>query len=77
MAYFMLVLAGGHVGTGKYYEHTRFVEASNAVSAWMTGKFLPRIKGITGILLVKPITKKAYIAGKERESEDPYLLTRK
>lgn len=73
MAYYHLILKGGHVGTGKDYEHNRFIEAKNTVDAWISAKYLPRVKGIHGIILVQPITYNDYISGKVRELEDPYL----
>jgi hypothetical protein len=71
--YYKLILKGGHMGTGKYYEHTRYIGAKDTLDAWKIAMNLPRVKGNHGIFEVRPITYNDYVSGKLRELEDPYL----
>ena len=70
------VLRGGHVGTGKYHEITRFLVVDSIVDAMSVARTMPRVKkNSLALVSCKPISKSEYLEGKLREAQDPYLNT--
>ncbi len=80
MAYFKVVLRGGHVGAGKSYDFVRYFQAEDMLSAFMEAGSLSRVKKNgrkTGICSVETISPEEYLRGKRRERDDPYLHGRR
>lgn len=76
--YVKAVFRGGHVGTGRYHEMTRYMIVRNLVEVLDIAKRMPRVKkNHLAVISCKPISKQEYRRGKKAEKLDPYLNTRK
>jgi hypothetical protein len=76
MAYFKVVLKGGHMGAGKSYDLVRYCEARDIFSAYRGALSLSRVKknpNGTSIYSVEMVPLDEYFRGKGREKQDPYL----
>ncbi len=71
--YIKAVFRAGHVGLGKHYEMTRYLEVNELTEVLTLAKTMPRVKKRKGLLSCCEITWDQYLAGKEIESKDPYL----
>lgn len=79
MAYFKVVLKGGHMGAGKSYDLVRFYEARDMLSAFLNALSLSRVKknpNGTSIYSIERVDHEGYLRGKRRERQDPYLSYR-
>jgi len=75
--YFKILISCGHVGSTKEITIARFFIAKNIVEAFESGNKMPRAKrkhNHTAVLMVKPITKNEYLAGKDMEKQNRYLF---
>ena len=80
MAYFKVVLKGGHMGAGKSYDLVRYYEAQDMLSAFLAAMSLSRVKknpNGTAIYSIEQVALEEYHRGKKRERQDPYLDRRK
>jgi len=76
--YFRVIIACGHVGTGRSIEITRYFEADNVVKCYMDAYYIPRSKKSNDcVKLVKEIDFQEYSIGKEDESMNYYLSIHK
>jgi hypothetical protein len=76
MAYFKVVLKGGHMGAGKSYDLVRYYSAQDMLSAFLNALSLSRVKknpNGTSIYSIEQIPVDAYHRGKKEERRDPYL----
>ncbi len=76
MAYYKVVVKGGHMGAGKSYDMVRYYEARDILSAFTSAHSLPRVKkdqNGTAVFSIEPIVVDEYYRGKKRERRDPYL----
>ena len=76
MAYFKVVLKGGHMGAGKSYDLVRYCCAQDMVSAFLNALSLSRVKknpNGTSIYSIEQIALDEYHHGKKEERRDPYL----
>ncbi len=74
--FFKLILEGGHLGAGKSYDIVRYFKGRDILSVLGWAFHIPRAKkkeSGKGIKLIKEISEKEYLLGKEREKRDPYL----
>jgi hypothetical protein len=74
--FFKLILEGGHLGAGKSYDIVRYFKGRDILSVLSWAFHIPRAKkkeSGKGIKLIKEISEKEYLVGKEREKKDPYL----
>ncbi len=80
MAFFKVVLEGGHVGAGKSYDMVRYMRGRDIGEIMERVMRMPRVKKkgrSVSIKLIVPISYEEYKKGKIKEKNDPYLLTRK
>ena len=74
--YYKVLMEGGHLGSGKSYDMTRYFIADSMVSIFdLLGRF-PRLKtkGVSkSVKLIEPISEEEFKSGKAKESTDPYL----
>lgn len=76
MAYYKVVMKGGHVGAGKSYDFVRYYEAQDMLSAFLNAMSLSRVKknpNGTGIYSIEVINPEEFYRGKRKERNDPYL----
>jgi hypothetical protein len=76
MAYFKVVLKGGHMGAGKSYDLVRYYESQDMLSAFLNALSLSRVKknpNGTGIYSIERVGLEEYYQGKQKERRDPYL----
>ena len=76
MAYYKVVVKGGHMGAGKSYDMVRYYEAPDILSAFRSVYSLSRVKkdqNGTAVFSIEPIVVEEYCRGKKRERRDPYL----
>ncbi len=76
MAYFKVVLKGGHMGAGKSYDLVRYYKAQDMLSAFLNALSLSRVKknpNGTAIYSIEQVAVEEYYRGKKRERKDPYL----
>jgi hypothetical protein len=80
MAYFKVVVKGGHMGAGKSYDMVRYYEAGDIVTAFTSVRSLSRVKkdqNGTAVFSIEPIVVEEYYQGKKKERRDPYLNCRR
>lgn len=76
MAYYKVVMKGGHVGAGKSYDFVRYYEANDMLSAFLNAMSLSRVKknpNGTGIYSIEMVNNEEFLQGKRKEKRDPYL----
>ena len=74
--YVKAVLRGGHVGRGKYFEMTRYLEIDRLLDVLTVAKKMPRVKkGHLALISCEQISRLEYLEGKLCEEQDPYLST--
>ena len=76
MAYYKVIMKGGHVGAGKSFDFARYYEAQDMLSAFMNALSLSRVKknpNGTGIYSIEAITTDEFLKGKLCERKNPYL----
>lgn len=76
MAYYKVVLKGGHMGAGKSYDLVRYCQARDIVSAYNSALSLSRVKknsNGTAIYSIEQVAVDEYCRGKSKERRDPYL----
>ena len=76
MAYYKVVVKGGHMGAGKSYDMVRYYEAQDILSALTGARSFSRAKkdqNGTAVFSIEPIVVDEYYRGKKRERRDPYL----
>lgn len=74
--YYRVIIACGHVGTGKDIEVTRYFRDSNTVSCYFSAYHMPRSKKEPGcVKLVTPITPEEFFETKELDKYSDYLQT--
>ena len=74
--YYKVLMEGGHIGAGKSYDMTRYLQADSLISILDTLKKMPRLKVKGFSKAVKEITTvshKEFCRGKRKESRDNYL----
>ncbi|UCD71025.1 MAG: hypothetical protein JSW70_08475 [Syntrophobacterales bacterium] len=74
--FFKLILEGGHLGAGKSYDIVKYLKGRDIFFVFNWAFNIPRVKkkeSRKGIKLIKEISKKEYMLGKNREKRDPYL----
>ena len=77
--YYKVLMEGGHMGAGKSYDMTRYLQADNLVSILDSLKKMPRLKAKGFSRSVKEITAvscEEFSRGKKMEGEDNYLTQR-
>jgi hypothetical protein len=80
MAYFKVVVKGGHMGAGKSYDMVRYYKAQDMLSAFTGALSLSRVKkdpNGTAVFSIEPIVVDEYYRGKKMERRDPYLNHRR
>jgi hypothetical protein len=80
MAYFKIVLKGGHMGAGKSYDMVRYYRARDMLSAFSSAQSLSRAKknpNATAVYSIEPVAAEEYRRGKRQERKDPYLTYRR
>ena len=80
MAYFKIVLKGGHMGAGKSYDMVRYYRARDMMSAFASAHTLSRAKksaNATAVYSIEPVEAEEYRRGKQKEKKDPYLTYRR
>ena len=80
MAYFKIVLKGGHMGAGKSYDMVRYYRARDMISAFTSAQSLSRAKknaNATSVYSIEPVPEEEYHRGKLQERKDPYLTYRR
>lgn len=74
--YYKVLMEGGHMGAGKYYNMCRYFSVSNVgVIFDLLGK-MPRLKskGVgRSVKMIEPISKEEFKKGRISEARDPYL----
>ncbi len=74
--YYRVIIACGHVGSGKNIEITRYFEASDALHCYICALNMPRSKKKpSSVKLIEPIDIKEYHEGKRSECYNYYLHT--
>lgn len=79
MAYYKVVMKGGHVGAGKSFEFARYYEAQDMLSAYLGALSLSRVKKSpngTGICSIETVGMGEFFRGKRSERHNPYLQRR-
>lgn len=76
MEYYKVLVSCGHLGNSKEITVTRYFTAESIIDAFENGNRMPRAKrkhNHSAVLLVKPITRREYILGKDLEKYNKYL----
>jgi hypothetical protein len=74
--YVRAILRGGHVGRGKYFEMTRYLEINGMLDMLTLARKMPRVKkGHLALISCEQINRSEYSEGKRLEAQDPYLNT--
>lgn len=76
MEYYKVLVSCGHLGNTKEITVARYFVAKNIVEAFESGNRMPRAKrknNHSAVVLVKQISHREYIIGKDREKNNQYL----
>lgn len=76
--YYRVIVACGHVGSGRSIEITRYFEAESAVKCYIDAYYMPRAKKNNDcVKLVEEIAYLEYSRSRNEESSNYYLSTHK
>jgi hypothetical protein len=74
--YYKVLMEGGHMGAGKSYDMTRYLQADSLISILDILKKMPRlkVKGFSrAVKEIAAVSREEFFRGKEREGRDNYL----
>ena len=74
--YYKVLMEGGHMGAGRSYDMTRYLQADNLISILDTLKKMPRlkVKGFSrSVKEIATVSREEFFEGKKMEGRDNYL----
>jgi len=75
--YYKVLMEGGHMGAGKSYDMTRYLQADSVISILDTLKRMPRlkVKGFSrAVREITAVSREEFCQGKKTEGRDNYLM---